>query len=148
MTGIALAFELVPALFVALKFVGVCFLLMIALSMWLHAPEPLNETHEESAVSRTPLGAIRLGYLTFLSNPKSAVFFGAVFIGLVPPETPAVLKAALVATIFVNETLWYVVVAKLFSTQRARAIYRSFKLWIDRSFGVILAALGAKIALT
>lgn len=148
MTGIALLFELVPALFTGLKLVGAVFLLFLAFMMWRHARDPMELDSIEPTKQRTALGAARLGFLTFLSNPKSAVFFGAIFIGLVPPETALLWQAAIVAVIFTNETLWYVVVARVFSTARARTIYARAKAWIDRLFGTVLALLGAKIALT
>ena len=77
MTGIALLFELVPALFTGLKLVGAVFLLFLAFMMWRHARDPMELDSIEPTKQRTALGAARLGFLTFLSNPKSAVFFGA-----------------------------------------------------------------------
>ncbi len=92
--------------------------------------------------------AVRLGFLTFATNPKTAVFFGAVFVGLVPADTPLAARAALLAVIFVNETLWYIAVARLFSLPRARTMYIRAKAWIDRSFGLLIAGFGINIALT
>lgn len=148
MTGVAVLFELVPFLFVGLKLAGAAFLLFIAYSMWRHAKEPMADVSEVAATPRTSWSAIRLGYLTFLSNPKSAVFFGAVFIGLVPPDTALGWKAAIVAIILINETLWYLIVAGLFSTEKARNGYRRAKVWVDRTFGTFLTLSGMKIALT
>ncbi|WP_438957138.1 LysE family translocator [Cognatiyoonia sp.] len=148
MTGVAVLFELVPYLFVGLKLAGAAFVLFIACSMWRHAKEPTADVSEVTANPHTSWSAIRLGYLTFLSNPKSAVFFGAVFIGLVPPDTALGWKTAIVIIILINETLWYLIVAGLFSTEKARSGYRRAKVWIDRTFGTFLALLGMKIALT
>ena len=50
--------------------------------------------------------------------------------------------------IFVNETGWYLLTARLFSLPRARAAYVGRKAWIDRAFGTLIAAFGLKIALT
>lgn len=147
-TGVAVLFEVVPALFTGLKLAGAAFLLFLAVMMWRHAKEPLDDIGNGGGQHRTALDAARLGLLTFLSNPKSAVFFGAVFIGLVPPETAFGWQAAIVAVIFVNETLWYLFVARLFSTERARNTYARAKTWIDRLFGSFLALLGAKIAIS
>ena len=92
--------------------------------------------------------AIRLGMATQFANPKPAVFFGAVFIGLVPPETPVWVLAALLTVICVQETLWYVLVARVFSLARSRAAYGRFKATVDRTFGGLIALLGAKIVTT
>ncbi|MBV2360980.1 LysE family transporter [Thalassococcus sp. CAU 1522] len=146
MAGLALLFELVPALFAALKFGGAAFLLFIAFMMWRHARDPLPST--EGAAPRSAASAIRLGFLTFASNPKTAVFFGAVFVGLVPAETPPLVRIALIGVIFLNETLWYLAVARVFSLPRARTAYARLKAWIDRAFGSLIALFGLKIALS
>ncbi|SFR04109.1 LysE family translocator [Poseidonocella sedimentorum] len=146
LAGLALLFELVPALYLSLKLVGAAFLLYIAVSMWRHAPKPLPAA--DARPPRGTLAAMRLGILTFITNPKAAIFFGAIFVGLVPAGTSLPWLAALVAIVFFNETLWYIVVARVFSLPRARAAYGRAKSWIDRSLGTLLAAFGLKVALT
>jgi len=92
-------------------------------------------------------GAILKGLAVQLANPKPAIFFGAVFVGLVPPETPLPMLALLMAVIFLDETAWYILVARLFSLPRPRAVYARMKTGVDRTFGVLMAGLGLKIAL-
>ncbi|WP_146591981.1 LysE family translocator [Puniceibacterium confluentis] len=146
MTGLALLFQLFPALFAALKFVGGACLLWIAFQLWRHARAPLSDHGERPP--RSISSAVRLGFVTFAANPKTAVFFGAVFVGLVPAETSLAARLALLAAIFVNETLWYIVVARLCSLPRTRAAYVRAKAWIDRGFGLLIAGFGLNIALT
>lgn len=146
MAGMAVLFELVPELFRALKLVGAGFLLFIAVMMWRHAATPLAPT-EAGAAPRSAASAVRFGFLTFASNPKPAIFFGAVFVGLVPADAPLAWKAAIIGAVFLNETLWYVFVARVFSLRRARAAYVRAKTWVDRAFGALIAAFGLRIAL-
>ncbi len=84
--------------------------------------------------------------LTALANPKTAVFFGAVFVGLVPPGTGTATLGLLLVVIFLNEALWFALVGRLFSLERARAAYGRGKRWIDRAFGRLIGALGIRIA--
>ncbi len=147
MAGLAVLFELVPVLFTTLKLVGAGFLLFIAYMMWKHASAPLEQP-ENTAAPRTIGGAIRFGFLTFATNPKPAIFFGAVFVGLVPADTPLIWRAAILAAVFVNETMWYILVARIFSLPKARAGYIRLKATIDRAFGTLIALFGLKIALT
>jgi threonine/homoserine/homoserine lactone efflux protein len=147
MAGLALLFQLVPALFVGLKLVGAAFLIWIAVLLWRHAAEPLPQA-VAGIRPRGALAAMRLGLLTFATNPKAAVFFGAIFVGLVPADTPLGWRLAVLLAVFLNETTWYVIVARLFSLPRPRAAYAALKSWMDRSFGALIAALGLKIALT
>ncbi len=147
MAGLALLFQVAPWLFTALKIVGGAFLLWIALQMWRHARDPLPVA-APGTPARTPASAVRFGFLTFAANPKTAAFFGAVFVGLVPAEAGWPVRAALLAAIFVNECAWYLVVARVFSLPRARDAYLRLKTAVDRGFGGLIAAFGLKIALT
>ena len=94
------------------------------------------------------MSALRLGLMTQLANPKPAILFSAIFIGTVPQGTPLWVYAALLGVVFLNETLWNILVARIFSFERTRAGYISLKTIIDRSFGGLLALLGIKIAAT
>lgn len=147
--GLAVLFEVAPALLVVFKTIGALFLGYIAWQTWRHARDPLPADQDIiAAPPRSLFSATRLGLVTQLANPKPILFFGAVFVGLVPPDTPAWVLAALLMVIFVQETLWYVLVARLFSLARARSAYGRFKTHVDRAFGGLIAALAAKIALT
>ena len=66
---------------------------------------------------------------------------------MVPAGTSLPVLVALIAAIFANETLWYIVVARLFSMSHPRALYLRAKAWIDRAFGTLLALFGLKIAM-
>jgi len=144
--GLHLLFQLAPALLLAFKLAGAAFLLWIALQTWRHAREPLPAPGV-AATARGALGGFRLGLLTQLSNPKPAVFFGAVFVGLVPPGSSAAALALLLLVLFVDETLWYALVARVFSLDRARAAYGRAKASVDRVFGGLIALFGLRIAL-
>jgi threonine/homoserine/homoserine lactone efflux protein len=145
--GLSVLFEIAPGLLWGLKIGGGLFLLWLGFKMWRHAPEPLPETRPD-AVARGALAAIRLGVLTQLANPKTAVFFGAVFVSTVPAHPSWGVIAVLLAMVFVNETLAISAFARAFSLGPMRRAYGRLKTVIDRSFGGILAALGIKIAAT
>lgn len=149
LAGIAVLFELVPALYAAFKLAGAAFLIWIAIKLWRQAPTPMDLHAEKGdhAARLTTYQAMRFGFLTFATNPKPAVFFGAVFVGLVPPGTPMPWLLAIVAAVFVNETLWYILVARVFSLPRARTAYIRLKSGIDRCFAGFLTFFGLKIAL-
>lgn len=145
--GLALLFELAPAALWAFKIAGALFLLWLAVGMWRHAAEPLGSAGAD-AMPRSRGSALRLGLFTQLANPKPAVFFGAVFIGTVPPGTTWPWLAALLAAVFLNELACNLVVARAFSFTAVRAGYIRLKARIDRSFAGVLAVLSAKVALT
>ena len=144
--GLSVLFKVAPALLTGLKFAGAAYLMWIALQIWRHAPEPLAEG--AAVTARSDLGLLWLGLSTQLANPKPAVMFSAIFVGTVPPGTPLVVLIALLTVVFLNETLWNILVARIFSLDRTRAGYLRLKGGIDRTFGGLLAILGVKIAVT
>lgn len=146
LAGLAVLFELMPSLLLAIRILGAAFLFYVAFMLWRHAKSPLP-TPDATATPRSALSAVRFGFATFASNPKTAIFFGAIFVGLVPPGTSWPWLAGLLGVIFLNETLWYIAVARLFSLPRPRAAYARIKTGMDRALGALLAAFGLKIAL-
>jgi threonine/homoserine/homoserine lactone efflux protein len=144
--GLAALFHVAPALLWAFKVAGGLFLCWIALQMWRHAATPLDFAAD--AAPRGAWSAFRLGLLTQLSNPKPAVFFGAVFVNTIPAGTSPGWLAALLLAVVVNELICTIGVARAFSFPAPRRAYQRFKMVIDRSFGGLLALLGAKIAAT
>jgi len=147
MFGLNVLFTAAPALLWALKIGGAAYLLWMGWTLWRHAAEPFVTT-DSRAVPRSGFSAFRLGLFTQLANPKPAVMFSAIFLGTVPPGTPLWNYLLLLAVIFVAETLWNTIVARIFSLERTRAGYISLKTVIDRSFGGLLAILGIRIATT
>lgn len=145
--GLGLVFQAAPALLWVLKIVGAGYLIWMAWNLWYDADRPLD-TGAQSRVPRSAASAFWLGVTTQLANPKPAVLFSAIFIGTVPPGTPAWVFAALLAVVFLNETLWNILVARIFSLERSRTAYVSLKSILDRTFGGLLALLGVKIAAT
>jgi threonine/homoserine/homoserine lactone efflux protein len=144
--GLELVFAAAPGVLWALKIAGAAYLLWLGFGMWRDARKPLDEATE--APPRTALNAFRRGVITQLANPKPAVLFSAIFVGTVPPGTAPWVYAALLAVVFLNETLWNLAVARVFSLQRTRDAYLSLKTIIDRTFGGLLALLGLKIVAT
>ena len=145
--GLNLVFQAAPALLWALKIIGGLYLIHMAWGMWKNADQPLD-MGGEGRLPRSAGSAFRLGLITQLANPKPAILFSAIFVGTVPPGTSVWVYAALLAVVFLNETIWNTVVARIFSYRRSKAAYISLKTIIDRSFGGLLALLGVKIATT
>ena len=145
--GLKLIFEILPWLFTAIKIAGGLFLCFIAWGMWRHATDPLPPITPGHAPQSTPR-AIRLGLAAMLANPKPAIFFGGVFVGLVPRDANAADLGLILFNILWIETLWYVMTASLFSRAAARKVYARWKTACDRTFGAMLAALGLGVAAT
>lgn len=145
--GLTALFTLFPELLTVLRIGGAAFLLFLAWMIWRGADKPLPLTAGPRGPARSGLSALRLGFLTQIANPKAAVFFGAVFIGLVPPGLDVSDIALLLGAILFIETIWYSIVAAVFSRGPVRSAYGRMKSALERVLGGALAALGIKIAL-
>ena len=146
LSGLAALFRVAPTVLWAFKLAGGLYLIWMAIGMWRHAADPLPDTSGQPP--RSAASAFRLGLITQLSNPKPAVVLSAIFIGTVPPDTPLWVLATLLTFLFTVETLWNTLVARVFSLPATRRAYVGAKSVMDRSFGTLLALLGARIAAT
>ncbi|HEV2516371.1 MAG TPA: LysE family transporter [Devosia sp.] len=131
-------------LFTALKVAGGLYLVYLAWKIWSHAADPIT-VEAGAAPAANPQKAFSFGLLTQLANPKIVAVFGAVFAALLPANPEPWLYWALPPLIFLQETLWYSVVAVAFSAARPRALYLSAKLWVDRAAAAFIGILGIRL---
>ena len=147
LTGLSLLFQLAPWTMAVLKLAGGMFLVWIGVQGWRHARDPLPQATPE-ALPRPARSALRLALITQAGNPKTALFFGAVFAALVPANPSPMLMAGLLAMVLATETLWFAVVALTFSRAPVRRAYARMKAGLDRAFGAAMVALGLRLSLT
>jgi threonine/homoserine/homoserine lactone efflux protein len=139
--GLNAVFHAVPVLFMAMKVAGALFLLYIAWMIFRHAAEPLKIDGSGERLANPFLK----GFLTQIANPKVAVFFGSIFIAMLPAQVPPWMVLALIAIVTINEVCWYSVVALFFGAGPVRSFYLRAKAWIDRVTGLFLGALGLRM---
>jgi threonine/homoserine/homoserine lactone efflux protein len=138
--GLNALFHVMPILFMGMKLVGALFLLWIAFQIFSHAKEPL--TLDGEGAQGNPF--VR-GFLVQISNPKVMVFFGSIFIAMLPASPPLWLLLALLAVVTFNEFWWYSVVSLFFGAGPVRVFYIKAKSWIDRVTGAFLGVLGLRL---
>jgi threonine/homoserine/homoserine lactone efflux protein len=132
-------------LYTVLKIAGGLYLIYLAYKIWFGARQPIDASAGEGG-KRSNLGkSFGLGLATQLSNPKIVAVYGAVFAALLPADPPLWMDLTLPPLIFLQETLWYAVVALMFSSARPRAFYLSAKLWIDRVAAAVIGVLGVRL---
>jgi threonine/homoserine/homoserine lactone efflux protein len=98
-------------------------------------------------VVKTGAPAWRTGFLVGITNPKTAAFFGSLFITVLPLDAPLAVRAATLIVIGLVALGWFGFVALIFSTAQVRAVYGRIRRPIDALLGVILVTLGLKLAL-
>ncbi|HTT37785.1 MAG TPA: LysE family transporter [Burkholderiales bacterium] len=145
LTGLAVLFARFSGLYLVAQAAGGLFLIWVGLQIWRHARAPLPEPGAAKDLSGAH--AFRSALWIQLSNPKVAVFFGSIFVAILPRDLPFWLRGVVLAVIFVDEFLWYATVALALSSPRARRAYARFKPAIERATACLLCLLGLRFVL-
>lgn len=145
--GLQALFARFEWLYVAFRIAGGLFLLYLAVMLWRHARDPMPPIAADGAARMTGWQGFSRALLLQLSNPKIMVFFGSIFLSVLPQDLPGWMEGAALAIVAVNEFTWFALLALVFSGGPARAFYRRAKFWIDRVMGGVLGALGLRLIL-
>jgi threonine/homoserine/homoserine lactone efflux protein len=141
--GLNVLFRLHHWLFVGMKIAGALFLLWIAIQIFRHAHMAIDMSQGNGAAAKR--NPFLRGFLTQISNPKVAVFFGSIFVAIMPKDVPGWMMVALAAIFTINEISWYTLVSLCFGSAPVRRFYLGAKKWIDRVTGFFLGALSFRI---
>lgn len=147
--GIGLIVSQSIVLFNALKWLAAAYLLYIGFKAVRAQPaQPGAEQMQAQPQVRTPRQAYVAGFMTNGLNPKATLFFLSLFTVVINPHTPLLVQAGYGVYLALATGVWFCLVAMLFSQQRVRAGFARMGHWFDRTMGVVLIALGVKIAFT
>ncbi|MEM7094314.1 MAG: LysE family transporter [Actinomycetota bacterium] len=140
-------------IFTTAKLLGAGYLFWIGFkslrSVWRTRRTAVARPAQAAVSSADQLGVRRAvldGWLTQMSNPKTTLFFLALFTTVVPTDASAATGVAVVATIVGLALVWYTVVATAFSLAAMRKAYRRAARPIDVVFGTLMIALGLRVA--
>lgn len=92
--------------------------------------------------------AFTIGFVTNGLNPKATLFFLSLFTVVIDPHTPLVVQALYGVYLTFATTLWFCLVAWLFSRARVRAGFARMGHWFDRVTGAVLIGLGVRLAVS
>lgn len=130
-----------------LRLAGAAYLVWIGLRMVFKARDlaPLP-----GSLSSTAGGwvSLRRGYLASITNPKAAVFFGSIFLAVLPAHAPGWVYGTAVVLLTLLSAAWHCGLALVFSIAAIQARYRRAKARVDTVVGVLLIALGGRLALS
>ncbi len=122
------------------QILGALFLIWTGIKMCWGAQKPVSSPLVASS-DRIFIRALKLQLL----NPKVVIFFGSIFLAALPFGAPLWFKALILVFIFVDETLWYSLVALGLATESAQKNFSDWKAIISLVCGVLLSVLGLKI---
>ena len=144
--GLYTLLEAVPLLYLVFKFCGGLYLIYLAYLIIKHSKEPIAMDIKLQKRSYGFFRALIFGFLTQISNPKTAIILGAIFAALLPKTMPEYGSVLLATLAFAIDASWYCIVVFLLSTKKSQKVYLRFKKYIDSVAGSILGILGVKLA--
>lgn len=130
---------------ILLRLAGGAYLVWIGISIWRAAPQKITIAEMPADQPSTLWKSLLRGLFVQISNPKTAIFYASMFAALLPSPAPTWMLLALPPLLFINEFLWYAIVALGFSSHGPRVVYLRSKTWIDRTAGAVVGALGLKL---
>lgn len=148
LVGIGLIIAKSILLFSILKFAGAAYLIYFGYKCLCSKPAHLQKISGKKREDLSKFAAIRAGFLTNLLNPKATLFFLALFTQVVSPKTPKLIQALYAFEMSLMTFVWFAFVAVTLSHNLVRAKFVKTQHWFERIFGVILIALGVKVAFT
>ena len=142
--GVTAIFTVYPELRQALQIAGAAYLVYVAVRLWQSsAGSATASAHEIGA-----LAAFRLGFLTNIMNPKSALFFGSVFAAALPQTPGTELMVAAVCVAVTNTFTWHMFLAFALSQARVQAAYLRQSKLLSRIAGGLVGVFGLHLLVT
>ena len=93
----------------------------------------------------TAAEAYRRGLFTHLSNPASMLYYVSLFTGFVPVTVSLFEKMLIALALLGTTSLWYLLVAFMFSQSRIRQFYFRVMPYMNTLFGLLWVALAVKL---
>lgn len=136
----------VPSLYLVLKVAGGLYLAYLGFRIWSSAKHRLVVQGGSGGGDSLPR-SLALGFVTQVSNPKTAIVYASVFAAFLPAAPSVSFGFALVSMVFAIEAGWYSIVALALSSERPRRAYLRYKASVDRMAGGVMMLLGLKLVL-
>jgi threonine/homoserine/homoserine lactone efflux protein len=146
--GLAAILHMSAMAFQIIKFLGVAYLLYLAWSMWKESVAVQLKSQNQQVEA---LGIVIKGFLINILNPKLSLFFLAFLPQFIPVDTASAVQSMLLLSgIFMAMTLFVFILYGLFANSVRVYVAGSPRIMrmTQRSFALMFAMLGAKLALT
>ena len=111
-------------------------------------PEKSTSAAEAAEPARNylPSQALRIGFLTNVLNPKATLFFLSLFSVIIKPDTPQGVQLVYGLYMSIATGIWFCGLSLVLTQPRVQRGFSRFGHWVERSMGVVLIALGIRLA--
>lgn len=145
--GIGVVIVQSPLLFSFIQYAGAAFLVYLGIKALMSKKQNLDFKEDESTeeINKQTINGWRDGFLIAFLNPKLAIFFLALFSQFVDANASYQQKIIMVSTVGIIDTLWYLIVAFMFSRGPVLEKLKRNSHIIDKITGSFLILLAARI---
>ena len=136
-------------LFSIIKIIGASYLVYIGYKSLTSKPSPSKLNMNEIAVKQDlkPIEAVKIGFITNVTNPKVTLFFLSLFTQVINPGTPLSWQILYGLEMSVVTFGWFAIVATAFTHPLIKHKVGGIQHYAERVMGVILIGLGIRLAL-
>jgi RhtB (resistance to homoserine/threonine) family protein len=146
--GIGLLIAQSVLLFNVIKFLGAGYLIYIGYKSLTSKSTLINLSSGEHKKDISSLAALKMGFITNVTNPKATLFFLSLFTVIVTPNTPLFVKLIMGAEMMVVTSAWFVLVSYMMSHNQIKSRISKVQGFAEKFIGIILIGLGIKVALS
>ena len=148
LVGIGLIISQSILLFSIIKFLGAAYLIFIGFKALRTEKTASADNAFIKKDDLKPFSAVKMGFMTNVLNPKATIFFLSLFTQVIDPLTPLFIQVLYGLEMSIMTFVWFSFVALVFSNSYFKNKFSSVQHYFERVFGVILIALGLKVALS
>ncbi|OIQ50417.1 Threonine efflux protein [Pseudodesulfovibrio hydrargyri] len=135
-------------LLTAVKYAGAAYLVWLGCSALLsRGDEPGRPQVPAPGVRADLRQAFRNGFLCNVLNPKTVLFFIALFTQVVAPGTPRIALVGIGAYIVLTHLAWFAFVVLVLTNPAALRVFNHWRRAVERGVGGCLVALGVTLAI-
>lgn len=146
--GIGLLIAKSIFLFNFIKFIGAGYLIYIGYKSLTSKSSESGAENQNYRKDISKLEAFKIGFITNVTNPKATLFFLSLFTIVINPNTPLAVKLFMGAEMSIVTSIWFSLVAYLVSHNLIKKRIGKIQHYAEKFIGVVLIALGLKVALS
>ena len=142
--GLALVLQHAAWLLTVLRLAGAAYLIYLGARTILGARR-LLPAQDAAGSGASPWLDVWSGFLTSMTNPKAAIFFGSLFVVTLPIHAPSWVYGSTLAIVAILSVAWHCGLALVFSLGPVQAAYRRSKTTVSAVMGGVLVLIGTRL---
>jgi RhtB (resistance to homoserine/threonine) family protein len=135
-------------LLTAIRYAGAAYLVWLGCSAFMSSKGEPGQDQPPFTAARADLRqAFRNGFLCNVLNPKTVLFFIALFTQVVAPDTPLAAQVGIGAYIVLTHLAWFAFMVLVLTNPAALRVFNHWRRAVERGVGGCLVALGVTLAI-